>query len=379
MNRAVQYLWLQTPLRVSRRWPMLGIAIADGNYVMRWPLVAVVAAPAATVVGALMAVILAGLTGPYDLVIYTTNVIVMALFVMLGQLSGAAGVWCTVGYTLVSAAINLVSGQSLDALFVIGLLAGSAQVMIVLLVAVALIPLLVGGTRSYVRRLPRGASQWLEPIAAGAVAAISLWAWCSVAPLLIRPLFVWTVGAPTYEAVAPLQEQGGLVMVAGAGAALGRVFIERVALRGETAWFSQVLAAGFATAGSQRSSRGLGGALGAVLSSAGIAFFLSGVISHWVEAIAVFVFFVCVFLAQNFLRGSSLVLFRWFLRIPLVVRLLLALVITWLVCQVTVGLLWNSTESFFPVLAASCISSAVILLATTGANVAARDHSSESA
>lgn len=51
MNALTQFLWLRVPLVTARWWPGAGIALSDGHYLTRWPLVGLTGPPACFLVG----------------------------------------------------------------------------------------------------------------------------------------------------------------------------------------------------------------------------------------------------------------------------------------------------------------------------------------
>jgi hypothetical protein len=369
VNRTMQLLWLRLPLRVARLWPLLGVVLADGRYLVRWPVASVAMGPAALFFGVLVAGVQRLVTGPFDFVVFTASVVVVIVFAVIGQLAASIGLWAALGYSLVCVAVNIASGQTTDALHTAGLLAGSLDVVLVLVLLTSVIPVVVGGVRAAIRRLPDRVVAWCEPCGAAVAAAMAIWGWTSVAPLLIRPLYVWTVGAPTYEAMAPLQEQGIFVVFLGGIAATARVILERRALVGSTLWLSQVVTAGLVQVAARRANSVHRSVIRAVVAAAGITFFLAGVISNLVEAVGTLLFLSAVFVARHLLQNSPPAALGWLFRIPTIVRLVVGLLITWVLCQFIVGMLWNSTQSFLPVLAATCIGAAIITLITTNATV----------
>lgn len=354
-ERLVQLQWLRVPLVVARRWPAAGVALADGNHLVRRPVVAAVAQPAAFLLGLLLAAVTRDLA-------YTGNLLVVGLVGLVGLLGAALGLWATVGLGLGLLVVgdDIAPWLSGPAWVVRGLLPALLSFAVLGLLAVV-VPLTMNGVRAGVRgaaRIPSGLRPGAEVLAAAVTVGLSAYIWASTAPLLIRPLFVWAGTTPTVEAVAPLQQRGVWLALVLALCGAGRVLLERRATGGRVATFSLVLAAGLAQPSRTRAPA----PVRAVLGAAATTFLLSGLIGSVIEAVAVLVFFTGLLLLRDRLAERPPSVVDQLLRVPRPVRIGAGLVLGYLATRAVLGFFWVRTQTFLPVLVAACVGAALITL-----------------
>lgn len=353
IERLVQLQWLRMPLLVARRVPTGGLALADGHQLVRWPLVGAFAQPGAFVVGLLLAAVARD-------VAYTSNLLVVGVVGLLGTLGAALGLWATVGLGL---GLLLVGDDVAPWLTGPGLLFQDVLPRVLSYVVLGLlavvVPLTTQGVRAAVRagrRVPRALRAGAEVGAAALTAGFATYVWASAAPLLVRPVFVWSGGSPTVEAIAPLQQRGiWLALVLGLAAA-GRVLLDRHALVGAAARLSGVLGAGLA-----QQSRTTGSApVRAVLGAVGLTVLLSGLIGNVVEAVLVLAFFAALLLLRVRLVERPPAPLALLLRVPHAVRLGVGLLLGYVAARGVLGFFWVRTQTFLPVLVAACVGAAMI-------------------
>lgn len=227
--------WIHVPRRLIVRRPGLRGLAGDGHVVVTVPVVAAVLPGACLLLGLLTGLLRLG----YD-VVYTESVVLLALLVGIGFFSSQLGVLAVAGFCvgdLISA--ERYQGTAFGSGWFGGPLGqgplasvvhGFLPLLITYLLLVAGVVLLPRAARAVVLTVGRGRT--MPPVLAwglvsGLVTVIA-WlgtdAWVAAAPTLIRPVFTWASpgGAPTVEAVATLQETGGVVVAAAVVATLLR-------------------------------------------------------------------------------------------------------------------------------------------------------------
>lgn len=225
--------WVRIPALLGRISGLLTSLASDGAYLRAWP-----AAAALAPIGCLLFGLLAGWThfsNSYIALSYTNSLLLMALLTIFSGLGGGLGVWLLAGY---------IFGDFL--LFGHGEYMGapSAQIMARLALPIAylllgklviLAPVVSRGLRlQLLARLKltgtvgTAAGTAAHAAVQGALQAALVWVWVQAAPTLIRPIFTWRGSAPTSEAMAPLQQQGLLLVVLALLMGIGRVVLERL-------------------------------------------------------------------------------------------------------------------------------------------------------
>jgi hypothetical protein len=230
-----------------------------------------------------------------------------------------------------------------------------------------LLPVTVLGVRLAVlnlRRVPRYLVPLLEPVGAAIAAGFGAYVWAKTVPLLIRPVFTWPGGVPEVAAIRPLQAYSYLLVTFVALAAVGRVFLERKALVGRTATFSQILWAGLRARLAKGPRTGVGGLVMVGLGAVGTTWLLSGLIGNYFEAFVVLMFFAALLFVRFFLVTVGAPVVGLLVKVPYLIRFLAGLGLGYLVARVVIGIFWSSTTSFLPVLVSACVAVAVMTLLT---------------
>lgn len=239
MNDVVRWAdaqWITVPRRLILRRPGLRGLAGDGHVVVTVPVLAAVLPGLCLVLGLLTGLLRIG----YDDV-YTESVVLLALLVGIGFFSSQLGVLAVLGFCVG----DFVSGSGYEgspfasSFWFSGPLGTGPlatvvhswlPLLITYLLLAAGVVLLPRAARAVVLTVGRGrtmppALAW--GLVSGLVTVIA-WlgtdAWVAAAPTLIRPVFTWASdgGVPTVEAVATLQETGGVVVAAAVVATLLR-------------------------------------------------------------------------------------------------------------------------------------------------------------
>ena len=221
--------WVRVPALLGRISGLLTSLASDGAYLRAWP-----AAAALAPIGCLLFGLLAGWThfsNSYIALSYTNSLLLMALLTLISGLGGGLGLYLLIGY---------IFGDFL--LFGHGEYMGapSAQIMARLALPIAylllgklliLAPVVSRGLRLQLLdklRLSGTAGTIAHAAVQAALQAALVWVWVQAAPTLIRPIYTWRGGAPTSEAMAPLQESGMLLVALALLIGAVRVVIERL-------------------------------------------------------------------------------------------------------------------------------------------------------
>jgi hypothetical protein len=325
--------WFVTLPRVAARVSRgLAFSLADGHFLAAVPPVAAWAAPALGVLG------FAGgaLTLGYERV-FSEALWIVLVAAAAGCLATSLGVAFTAGF----AAGDFLVGQRQWSLPLVGdLLAGILRFRLPMLIGYALLAalavLLPRLARALIADIPR--TERLPKTAAFAIltalnviilgVAVRLWAESSA--VLVRPLFTWQGTTPTAVAVSTLQERSAWVVTAAVVAAIGRsALLWWVYAREErTRAVLEVEQAVAEGPGRTPLLERFGPALGSIGSAAVTTFVLAGVIERWWTAAVVFaVFLVLRLLRQGVIPPRLEGWKRTAARVPVLLRLALALLV----------------------------------------------------
>ncbi|WP_117213715.1 hypothetical protein [Allorhizocola rhizosphaerae] len=358
----MQLLWLRLPLKAARVWPGAGIALGDGHYLTRWPAAALMLGPACWFIGLITGALHSEQT-------YTFSLLLMIVFGLIGQAGAAIGLWATLGYAIGDLVLNSspryrwITGAE----WFFEVIVPSLLSYVLLGFLTVLLPMTVLGVRMMVinmRMLPRALVPAMEFVGAAVAAGFGAYVWSQTVPLLIRPVFVWPGGVPDVDAIKPLQETGWLLVFVVAAAAVGRVVLERKALVGKTATFSQILWAGLGAQLAKGPRKGVAGLVMVGVGAAGTTLLLSGIIGSFFEAFIVLMFFGGLLFLRFFLVTVGAPVVGVLTKVPYLVRFGVGLVAGYLVARVVIGFFWGSTTSFLPVLVSACVAVAVMTLLT---------------
>ena len=202
--------------------------------------------------------------------------------------------------------------------------------------------------------------------------AALVWVWVQAAPTLIRPIYTWRGSSPTSEAMAPLQQDGLLLVALALLMGIARVVIERLpAAQRAAAEARRDVQQRMAGKRALQPLR-LPVWLAAALRSAFATYLLSGLIVTFLEG----ALFFGLTLAGQLLRGLVATrlppLSRTMARVPIVLRLVAGGLVSFALASLLVPLVWNSTQTFFPIMiptATSMVVFALLMPATPAATL----------
>ncbi|MGH2351835.1 MAG: hypothetical protein ACRDJN_09515 [Chloroflexota bacterium] len=247
--------WVYLVLRVRRLSDGLATALADGLYLVAWPLVAFFLPPLAALLGFVLGAMHPGFERTFS-----ESLPLLLLLVLLGTLSGHLGLTFLAGYAggevfvfhferlaaLPSAVMNVLrAGDPPAAAAGLALDLGVLWLPLLIQYGLMALPLTTFPvlTKTLLRSLSVLASlgPWAGFVAAAAIhAALSfalVYFWTQSVPLLIRPLFIWRGESMAAAAVIPVQTQG--LTIAGAGVVASLV---RMGLQGLTTYVPRLRA-----------------------------------------------------------------------------------------------------------------------------------------
>lgn len=359
-------IWLTGPRWLALRVPALRGIAGDGHVVTTLP-----------VAGVLLPVIALGFglaAGGFRLGyvdVYTESLLLMGVLVGLGCFSGQLGVLALLGFVLgdvvsTSPALTYSAGFANGFWFTgvlgEGLLAHLVHVRLPRLVSYLLLAAVVVvlpragrgavGSVGRGRKMPAPLAWTLVSGLVLVIAWLGVGAWVAGAPTLVRPVFVWGQpgGAPTAEAVQPLQAEGTLVVAAAlAGTMLRQLWL------GAAMFVRPVrerLAAAEATpppAAAARPARQAHPLPAALLTATLATLTLAGILEHpLVWGVAFGVFFVVRLLRFDSVRFPALDAWR---RVANVAPAWARLIGLWLLSRLVVGAVDNQLVGSYTALA----------------------------
>ncbi len=359
-ERLLQWWWIQLPLRVARWFPTLGSGLSDGLYLVRWPIIAGI--------GPLVALLLGLLLGAlHQEATFTASSFVMALLIAVGLLSAHLGVWAIGGYAIGDLFLHRRSGVSTD------VLDNVLQVQVPLLLsyvlfalAVVIIPLILTAIRLQIRQQPLSPRllRLLEIVVYVSLSAGVIYLWAMAMVILIRPVYIWQGDQPTASAIVPLQERGWILSLTAVLATSIRLFLETRATSLRVARLAALMSQALQAISAQQSQHAVPWVVRLLVGAASLTLLMSGMIANWLEAGLVFVFITLVLWVRDQLRASSWPLLQPLAYVPWLIRFAIGLVLSYVLSRAIVSALWSYTQTFQPVLVATCLSVALLTLLT---------------
>ncbi|HCU52455.1 MAG TPA: hypothetical protein DGG94_22125, partial [Micromonosporaceae bacterium] len=228
LSRAAEGIWVGVPLALRRFSAGLAVSAVDGLYLAIRPIVGLLAPVLVFVLGLIIGVFHPG----FDYV-FTEALWVLLLIAVVGALSGALGLYLTLGFVLG----DLLLGEhpQWDRFGNSDLLDIPAQYGSMFLTYALFAMLAVGvpiAAKSFAAefRLPASVPRAVRALVGlGALVLISgllVWVWTQSAPLLVRPVFVWADARPTVIAMSTTQENGVWIVILAVLATVGRAFVQ---------------------------------------------------------------------------------------------------------------------------------------------------------
>lgn len=362
-HRLAQLWWVQLPQFFTRFSKTLAAIVSDGFYWIAWPLVAAAAPPLAIATGFLIGWqhFSAGNT-------FTFSLGVMAILLAIANFGAGLGSGLWLGYVLGDWLLfsHPTVGSGMETLLRVRVPLALSYILLAQLAI--FIPLASQALRQgalprlqiagHVRGLVAPA---VEAVLQGSLQGGLVFVWVQAVPTLIRPVYTWRGIQPPIAAIAPLQEQGSLLVYLAIFLGAARVFLEYWALSQpgmseQVAQFRQILS------GARPHHRSLPAPVRSILGVAFTTFLLSGLFAMWSEALLFFLALLLMFWVRDRLRPRLQPWFRLINPVPLFLRVLVATAINYGLSLRIVSLLWRSTSTFLPVLISVFVGVAVFFL-----------------
>lgn len=200
--------------------------------------------------------------------------------------------------------------------------------------------------RALGRGLPR---QVIDVILQAVFQALLTFAWVQSTPTLIRPVWTWHNSVPPTTAIQPLQQFGFMLVILAALGGVARMMLEYRAARDPAVLvFAGSVSAEIART-PQQAGLSLPPRVGAVAQTAFLTLMLSGALNDWLDSISFFIVISLVLLGRSELvtRGAG-----WAAlvsRVPLILRVLVAGVLSYLIALQVLTAMWAGTSTFRPV------------------------------
>jgi hypothetical protein len=340
MTGLARLIWVWLPVAAGAISRTLAAILSDGAYLTRWPLAALLGPPVAVLYG----VALSQTRSPGQLT-YTYALLPMAVVVAITGFSAALGLMLTLAYALCDFLLFDHTSQ----------FATLRPALLVSYLLLALLTVLMPLSAKLVRRrsLPDPArlgplGRPLDVLLAAVILGGLVYLWTESSAVLIRPVFVWTeAGAPTDEAIHPLQQFGWILALVAAAVGAARAELEVRA--GPVAGLQ--IARGLRARGSWRPPV----VVSAVIDGLVMTFLLGGLLDSWPEVPLVLAALVAISLVRRAGPAMVPVWPRLLAPIPMVLRLAAGIVLTAVAGQAIVGSQFGLTTSLWPVAAATVV------------------------
>lgn len=228
LSRAAEGIWVGIPLALRRFSAGLAVSAVDGLYLAIRPLVGLLAPIFVFVLGLIIGVFHPG----FDYV-FTEALWVLLLIALVGALSGALGLYLTLGFVLGDLLLGehpqwgrFGNSDLLDIPAQYGSMFLTYALFAMLAVGVPI------AAKSFAAefRLPASVPRAVRALVGlGALVLISgllVWVWTQSAPLLVRPVFVWADVRPTVIAMSTTQENGVWIVILAVLATIARAFVQ---------------------------------------------------------------------------------------------------------------------------------------------------------
>jgi hypothetical protein len=359
LTQLAEFWWIWLPLEARRLSAIAAVTLVDGLYLLGWPRIAGAAPLVALLAGLLVGWGHLGFTS-----VFSESLLVLALAVLLGVMSGNLGAAFLVGFVFGDfflAHTAWTGGLRFWDRFPIW--EHLLRIRIPLLIEYGLlgfltmsIPILTKGLLVQIS-LPPTLSRNVRFSAAvvghAVLTYLLVFFWVQTMPVLIRPIFVWAGHQPPVEAMAPLQRQGMVIVLIAVLASLARMRLQGLAAT------VPALAARLTTVEQQLESASaiqpltvqvrpwVRTGLGALWST----LLLAGIYQTWLDGVALGALILLLQSARAGLVRIPLgpwpeLVERW----PLLIRLAAGLLVIILLSRYVVPQSLLTTESFSPIM-----------------------------
>jgi hypothetical protein len=341
----LEIVWVRLPGALRRLGSLPALAANDGAGLAAVPPLGAILPPLAFLLG-----LLCGTVRFATVWSFSESLGVMALFAFVAFFGGAGpGLWMWAGFALGDFFLYRHPTIYVSAWNPLEGFVRTRGAWLLLYVLLALLLVVFPLTASALRRVTTLPSQVAGPgvlIAGGViyvvVAGVLAYSWSQSVPILQRPIFTWHDTSPTVESMSPLQQHAQWVVLAAIVGAIGRVVFEALTrgnegVQGRATRFAAMIAG----AGRQRvtwTSVPLPARLvaGAILTT----LLLSGMLPGWGDGILLLLLLAVVYISRQFLSDLVPGWYGLLNRVPLVLRLLVAAVISRLLTPLVLAPLW---------------------------------------
>jgi hypothetical protein len=216
-------LWRRLPNAAGRLSRTLRAVLRDGDYLLAWPVAAIVTPPAALLLGVLLGALHPGTA-------FSSSLFVVLAFAAVAGLGAALGLAALVGYLLADLATAGNSGATASDI-ILRTDVSRLDSYLVLAGLVVVAPLVAAGLRQRTGELMRpGAARFGIGFTVAAIAqAVLAYFWGQAAAPLLRPLWTFWGNSPNPQEVAALREDGVWIAVVTLLAVAVRAALTRLA------------------------------------------------------------------------------------------------------------------------------------------------------
>lgn len=333
MGTLIALWWERLPVLGNRWSRTFGVALGEGVYLTAWPRIAAFAPAAALMLG-----IAAGWLRFGGEQVFTQSHAVLGIAIALGLIAVQLGVLFTLGYAFADLVFARDHGFNADSLTDRFLLVAGLLIVYLALVGLAAgMPLAVRMLRAQ-SSLPANASPdtrvITDMILGGFFAATLTYVYVQALPMLIRPLFIWQGASPSIDSVAPAQRHAWVFVLIALVITPARVLAEYAACVIDSSAIAR--RAGLLDVPTPERWRFPGVARVVVSSLIGTAV-LGGLITSWKEATVLFGGLLAVNAFRTILPPRVPAWPRFVTRVPMLVRLPLALALSFLAAYLILG------------------------------------------
>jgi hypothetical protein len=225
---AAQWWWVRLPRALGRRFVVLSLIAADGHVLVGLGRRAALLPPLAVLGGFVVGAAHPGLQAApgLDETSFTVSLPLLIAVLAVGMLSTQLGAWCTIGFAVGDFFVNHTAWSAVVTFADPGVLSNPLVANLVLervplLIEYGLMASLAVGVPLGARllaasvaqrlRLPEVVHLVVSTVLVALTAFVLARFWAASAPMVIRPVFTWTVdaginqGEPPVGAIAPLQ------------------------------------------------------------------------------------------------------------------------------------------------------------------------------
>ncbi|MGH8931135.1 MAG: hypothetical protein ACRDZO_11065, partial [Egibacteraceae bacterium] len=340
--------WVRLPVAVARLSPAAASVLMDGVYLVRGTFLGAGAPVLTALLGLLGGALHSGQT-------FATSLLVMGFLGVAAMMSAHLGLLGTIGYVIGDLVIRerAQSGlqESVALLFSYALLA----------LLTVYLPLLVGTVRLAARTAYKRGDLplWLEIVAAVVVAATGAFAWAQALRVLIRPAFAWQGAQVSASDLGPLTGGWSILVAVTAGAAALRVWREHKGRGGVVAaHVKEVRSALRPRTRRVTSARPVQQPLAIGATAALLTVLVAGLIDGIAQGVVVFMFFAAMLWGRARLAGTPAP--GSGPRVSVLARGAVAVVAGYGLS----ALLLTVPNGSWPALAGTCLTAALVVLAT---------------